>query len=177
MPVCFSAAHGFDALLVLIPEPCDVLRRNIVAPARIRVQIVSKASLAGPSVTTIFAFAIYQHTVGNSIFMQSLRRLASALLMPIPALAKMALLERLFAYAYSRCGRGTHLRFLPVSSTAHLRIAQALLGMDLGNGSFWKMFVIVIQIGPILCLPIFFRNRLAVWFASFPGGRATTAPH
>ena len=59
--------------------------------------------------------------------------------------------------------------FLPVSSTAHLRIAQALLGTDLSNG-FWKMFAIVIQIGPILCLPIFFRNRLAAWFASFPGG-------
>ena len=59
--------------------------------------------------------------------------------------------------------------FLPVSSTAHIRIAQALLGTDLSNG-FWKMFAIVIQIGPILCLPIFFRNRIAVWFASFPGG-------
>lgn len=59
--------------------------------------------------------------------------------------------------------------FLPVSSTAHLRISQALLGMDLSNG-FWKMFAIVIQIGPILCLPIFFRHRIAVWFASFPGG-------
>jgi undecaprenyl-diphosphatase len=59
--------------------------------------------------------------------------------------------------------------FLPVSSTAHLRIAQALLGMDLSDG-FWKMFAIVIQIGPILCLPLFFRNRIAVWFASFPGG-------
>lgn len=59
--------------------------------------------------------------------------------------------------------------FLPVSSTAHLRIAQALLGTDLSNG-FWKMFAIVIQIGPILCLPIFFRNRIAVWLASFPAG-------
>jgi undecaprenyl-diphosphatase len=59
--------------------------------------------------------------------------------------------------------------FLPVSSTAHLRIAQALLGMNL-NDAFWTMFAIVIQIGPILCLPIFFRNRIAVWFASFPGG-------
>ncbi len=59
--------------------------------------------------------------------------------------------------------------FLPVSSTAHLRISQALLGMDLSDG-FWKMFAIVIQIGPILCLPIFFRDRIAVWFASFPGG-------
>ena len=46
--------------------------------------------------------------------------------------------------------------FLPVSSTAHIRITQALLGMDLTNG-FWKMFAIVIQIGPILCLPIFFQ--------------------
>lgn len=59
--------------------------------------------------------------------------------------------------------------FLPVSSTAHLRISQALLGMDLSDG-FWKMFAIVIQIGPILCLPIFFRHRIAVWFATFPGG-------
>ena len=59
--------------------------------------------------------------------------------------------------------------FLPVSSTAHLRIAQAMLGMDLSDG-FWKMFAIVIQIGPILCLPIFFRDRIAVWFESFPGG-------
>lgn len=41
--------------------------------------------------------------------------------------------------------------------------------MDLSDG-FWKMFAIVIQIGPILCLPIFFRDRIAVWFASFPGG-------
>ncbi|MGH9525021.1 MAG: undecaprenyl-diphosphate phosphatase, partial [Terriglobales bacterium] len=33
--------------------------------------------------------------------------------------------------------------FLPVSSTAHLRIAEAILGIDLGNG-YWKMFTIVI---------------------------------
>ncbi len=59
--------------------------------------------------------------------------------------------------------------FLPVSSTAHIRIAQALLGTDLSNG-FWKMFAIVIQIGPILTLPIFFRERIRKWFASFPGG-------
>ena len=28
--------------------------------------------------------------------------------------------------------------FLPVSSTAHLRISEAMLGIDLGNG-YWKM--------------------------------------
>ena len=49
--------------------------------------------------------------------------------------------------------------FLPVSSTAHLRIFEALLGMDLGNG-YWKMFSIVIQLGAILCLPIYFRKRI-----------------
>jgi undecaprenyl-diphosphatase len=59
--------------------------------------------------------------------------------------------------------------FLPISSTAHIRIAQALLGMDLKNG-FWEMYAIVIQIGAILTLPIFFRERIAVWLRSFPAG-------
>jgi undecaprenyl-diphosphatase len=60
--------------------------------------------------------------------------------------------------------------FLPVSSTAHLRIAQALLGIDLEDG-YWKMFAIVIQLGAILCLPIFFRRRIASFFETFPKGR------
>ena len=59
--------------------------------------------------------------------------------------------------------------FLPVSSTAHLRIAEALFGIDLSNG-FWKMFSIVIQLGAILCLPIYFRRRIAEFFATFPHG-------
>ena len=50
--------------------------------------------------------------------------------------------------------------FLPVSSTAHLRISEALLGIDLSNG-YWKMYTIVIQLGAILCLPIYFRSRIA----------------
>jgi undecaprenyl-diphosphatase len=58
--------------------------------------------------------------------------------------------------------------FLPVSSTAHLRIAEALLGMDLGDG-YWKMFSIVIQLGAILCLPIYFWKRIKAYFATFPG--------
>jgi undecaprenyl-diphosphatase len=56
--------------------------------------------------------------------------------------------------------------FLPVSSTAHLRITEALVGLDLGNG-YWKMFTIVIQLGAIACLPIYFRGRIASFFASF----------
>jgi undecaprenyl-diphosphatase len=59
--------------------------------------------------------------------------------------------------------------FLPVSSTAHLRISEALLGIDLGNG-FWKMYSIVIQLGAILCLPIYFRSRIARFFSTFPRG-------
>jgi undecaprenyl-diphosphatase len=59
--------------------------------------------------------------------------------------------------------------FLPVSSTAHLRISEALLGMDLGNG-YWKMFSIVIQLGAILCLPIYFRRRIVDFVSTFPHG-------
>ncbi len=38
--------------------------------------------------------------------------------------------------------------FLPVSSTAHLRVSQALLNIDLADG-YWKMYAIVIQLGAI----------------------------
>jgi undecaprenyl-diphosphatase len=59
--------------------------------------------------------------------------------------------------------------FLPVSSTAHLRIAEALLGIDLSNG-YWKMFSIVIQLGAILCLPIYFLRRIQEFLSTFPNG-------
>ena len=59
--------------------------------------------------------------------------------------------------------------FLPVSSTAHLRITEAALGMNLEDG-YWKMFSIVIQLGAILCLPIYFRKRIAAFFTTFPQG-------
>ena len=59
--------------------------------------------------------------------------------------------------------------FLPVSSTAHLRIVEAALGIDLGSG-YWKMFSIVIQLGAILCLPIYFRGRIAGFLRTFPRG-------
>jgi len=60
--------------------------------------------------------------------------------------------------------------FLPVSSTAHLRISEALLHIDLGNG-YWKMFSIVIQLGAILCLPIYFRDRIVEFVGDFPQGK------
>ena len=60
--------------------------------------------------------------------------------------------------------------FLPVSSTAHLRIAEAMLGVDLGNG-YWKMFTIVIQVGAILSLPLYFWKRILNFLEHFPGGK------
>ncbi|HKD79825.1 MAG TPA: undecaprenyl-diphosphate phosphatase [Candidatus Angelobacter sp.] len=59
--------------------------------------------------------------------------------------------------------------FLPVSSTAHLRITEALLNIHLDD-PFWKMYSIVIQLGAILCLPIYFRQRIARFFSTFPNG-------
>ena len=59
--------------------------------------------------------------------------------------------------------------FLPISSTAHLRIAEALLHLDL-HDSFWKMYTIVIQLGAILALPVYFRETIAKFLSSFPRG-------
>jgi len=59
--------------------------------------------------------------------------------------------------------------FLPVSSTAHLRIAEALMHIDLSSG-YWKMYTIVIQLGAILCLPIYFRGRILKFLSTFPKG-------
>ncbi len=59
--------------------------------------------------------------------------------------------------------------FLPVSSTAHLRITEALGNIDLASG-YWKMYTIVIQLGAILCLPVYFRSRITAFVSTFPRG-------
>jgi undecaprenyl-diphosphatase len=59
--------------------------------------------------------------------------------------------------------------FLPVSSTAHLRICEALLHIDLQDG-FWKMYTIVIQLGAILALPVYFWGRIVRFVRTFPKG-------
>jgi len=59
--------------------------------------------------------------------------------------------------------------FLPVSSTAHLRICEALLHINLQDG-FWKMYTIVIQLGAILALPVYFRERILAFLRTFPRG-------
>lgn len=61
--------------------------------------------------------------------------------------------------------------YLPVSSTAHLRIAEALFHLSLSDG-YWKMYTIVIQLGAILCLPVYFRDRIAKLLSTFPRGES-----
>jgi undecaprenyl-diphosphatase len=60
--------------------------------------------------------------------------------------------------------------FLPVSSTAHIRIAQDMLGIDLEN-EYWKMYAIVIQLGAILSVLVYFRGRIFEFLKTFPKGK------
>jgi len=59
--------------------------------------------------------------------------------------------------------------FLPVSSTAHLRIAEALMRIPLDN-PYWKMYTIVIQVGAILALCLLFLTRILDFLRTFPKG-------
>jgi len=59
--------------------------------------------------------------------------------------------------------------FLPVSSTAHLRITEALLQINLTN-PYWKMYTIVIQLGAILALLLLFLGRIIEFLRTFPEG-------
>jgi undecaprenyl-diphosphatase len=59
--------------------------------------------------------------------------------------------------------------FIPVSSTAHLRIAEALLHIRLED-AYWKMYTVVIQFGAIACLPVYFRARIRKFLSTFPRG-------
>jgi undecaprenyl-diphosphatase len=65
--------------------------------------------------------------------------------------------------------------FLPVSSTAHLRLTQGLLGQDLTD-EYWKMFSVVIQLGAILAVLVYFAPRLLGFVRSFPGARDSGRP-
>jgi undecaprenyl-diphosphatase len=58
--------------------------------------------------------------------------------------------------------------FLPISSTAHLRIAQHFLGLSLED-EYWKLFAIFIQLGAILAVVAFYRRRLTALAGSAMG--------
>ena len=59
--------------------------------------------------------------------------------------------------------------FLPVSSTAHLRITEALMKIPLDD-AYWKMYTIVIQLGAILALLLLFLSRIVDFIRTFPRG-------
>ena len=59
--------------------------------------------------------------------------------------------------------------FLPVSSTAHLRIAEALMNIPLDD-PYWEMYTIVIQVGAILALCLIYLERIITFFRNFPRG-------
>ena len=74
--------------------------------------------------------------------------------------------------------------FLPVSSTAHLRITEALMKIPVSETScslsggtdclqavaYWKMYTIVIQLGAILALLLLFLGRIVNFIRTFPTG-------
>lgn len=59
--------------------------------------------------------------------------------------------------------------FLPVSSTAHLRITEALMKIPMDD-AYWKMYSIVIQLGAILALMLLFLSRIVDFMRTFPKG-------
>ncbi len=61
--------------------------------------------------------------------------------------------------------------FLPVSSTAHLRITEALMKIPLDD-PYWKMYTIVIQVGAILALCLLFLERIVNFLRTFPRGES-----
>ena len=58
---------------------------------------------------------------------------------------------------------------LPVSSTAHLRITEALMNLPMDD-PYWKMYTIVIQLGAILALCMLFLGRIVEFVRTFPHG-------
>jgi undecaprenyl-diphosphatase len=62
--------------------------------------------------------------------------------------------------------------FLPVSSTGHLLLAERFF--NLGEGSFWNSFTVLIQLGAILAIVVIYFARLwriALGMFSNPGDR------
>ena len=61
--------------------------------------------------------------------------------------------------------------FLPVSSTAHLRITEALMRIPMDD-AYWKMYTIVIQAGAILALLLLYMQRIVGFIHSYPRGES-----
>jgi len=61
--------------------------------------------------------------------------------------------------------------FLPVSSTAHLRLVEAAMRIPLDD-AYWKMYTIVIQAGAIFALLLLYLERIVAFIKSFPQGES-----
>jgi undecaprenyl-diphosphatase len=59
--------------------------------------------------------------------------------------------------------------FLPVSSTAHLRITEALMKIPLDD-AYWQMYTIVIQAGAFFALLLLYLGRILEFWRTFPRG-------
>ena len=59
--------------------------------------------------------------------------------------------------------------FLPISSTAHIRIASHIIGLS-DSDAYWKAFAVIIQFGSVACLPIYFWPRIKKFLRTFPKG-------
>jgi len=63
--------------------------------------------------------------------------------------------------------------FLPVSSTAHLRLLEPWLDISLKD-PYWKMYTVVIQLGAILSVVVYFWGRILQFCHSYPRGESGT---
>lgn len=71
--------------------------------------------------------------------------------------------------------------FLPISSTGHMLLAEHVLGVELDKDAFWKLFTIVIQLGAILSVVVYYWKRICMLVTDFihPGmisGSTSGAP-
>jgi undecaprenyl-diphosphatase len=57
--------------------------------------------------------------------------------------------------------------FLPISSTGHMLLVEHWLGLDLEKDEFWKLFTVVIQLGAILSVVVYYWPRLRELVADF----------
>lgn len=59
--------------------------------------------------------------------------------------------------------------FLPISSTGHILLCQHWMGLDMtSEHSMWKTFAIFIQIGAILAVVVYFRDRIIALLRGHP---------
>lgn len=62
--------------------------------------------------------------------------------------------------------------FLPISSTGHMLLFQHAVGLDMEQ-PYWKLFTVVIQLGAILSVVVFYARRLWSFLTDFVAPQAS----